>query len=206
MNAKQKQVLENPVKDWAHQLPGAKPILLSWEGAVRGGLADKAQAQVDQLTPQIDRLKFMIRQGQARALTHPGEEMVVHERRRQLAVLEPELERWSAFLKACAPWIGHGGKALDKALAAADAAVVEAEEPVAELDEVRRESGRLAALAGVEGKEAGAAMDGIAGPLRARLVAARQVATAARTERDENAARVSELEAELASLGRRRVA
>jgi hypothetical protein len=207
MNARQKQVLESPAAGWANPngggAPSAKGDRLSWESAVRGGLADKSKAQVDQLSSRIERLQVLLRQAQARALTFPGEEMVALERRRSLDVLVPELERWSAFLKACAPWLGHGGKSLDRAVAAADAAVVQAEAPVAEFESACQVIARLAAVAGVEAKGAvDAAVAGLASALGTKLSAARGAATLARQERDDNAAAIARLEHELASLGR----
>lgn len=196
-----------PPDGWANPAGGdvsdVRGDRLSWELAVRRGLADKAKSQVEQLAPLVERTKHMLKIGRARALNFPMEENVAVERARSLEALEPQLEMWQARLKACAPWLGCAGKSLDRALAAADAAVVQAEQPVAELDEARRVIGRLATVAGLDPKEIDPAFSGVDKVFRSRLKAAREAAAAARQERDENQTEIARLEKELASLNRR---
>ncbi len=210
MNQKQKQVLDNPPANWADpnggDVPNAKADRLSWEVEVRRGLADKAKLQVDLLGPRIERLRHMLRQAQARALSFPGEDMVAREREKSLGVLVPALEKWQAFLKACTPWVGCRGKALHRAVQAAEAAEVTAEAPVLELEAARRVIGGLASAAGLDAKEVDSAFSGIGKVFRERLAVAREAAAAARQERDENAAAITDLEAQIDRLRARKTA
>jgi hypothetical protein len=64
----------------------------------------------------------------------------------------------------------------------------------------------LEASAGLDTKEVDAALVGIDEALRAKFASARQAATLARQELDENAAEIARLDRELASLGRREAA
>ncbi len=201
MNAKQKQVVESAPEFWINptggMVPNAKGDRLSWEREVRLGVGDRAASMVAGLAPRVERLRQGVKLANAR-----GENMVALERKKSLEVLEPELARWESLAKASAAWIGCAGKALDKAVAAAEAGEAAAEAPVQELEAARQVIVRLAAAGGVDAKEVDSAVAGIDKALKAKLTAARAALTSARTARDENAARIAELERELASLGR----
>ncbi len=203
MNAKQKALV--PPVDWVDpnggKAPNARGDRLSWEKEVRAGLADKAKSTVEHLRPQIERLRPLLQQSYAR-----GDEAIAHERRARLEALEPQLQRWQAILKACAPWVGCGSKALHQVVAAAEAAVVAAEAPVQELEAARREIGRLAASAGLKPEEFDSAFGAIDKVFRSRLASARGAATLACGERDQNLTAIAELESELVTLRARKVA
>ncbi len=192
--------MTKPPGEWADPSGSTDPkaIDIAWEKAILEGLGDKSHALVEDLRPRVERLRMLLKQAQAR-----GEDLLVLERRRTLEILEPKLSYQEAISKASAPARGKYGKALDKAVQAAEAAEAMAEAPVQELESARQTITHLATAAGVDTKELDSLLGAIDKALRAKLTSARAALTSAKRERDDNAAEIARLAAELDKLHRR---
>jgi len=188
-------VLQNPPEIWCDsesQIPDPEADRLSWALAIRCGLADRASMLAGQVKPQVDRLRLLLRQAVAR-----DEPLLIADYTRRLRDLEPGLIRNEAIGKATAPWLGRGGKFLDRRVADAEAAVAVAGLPLARLDAGVSGLRELAAEAHVAFEPVLAAVQVIEGSLRKRLGATQKALEALREERDANNRAIARLEAEL---------
>jgi hypothetical protein len=194
-----RKALEAPSECWVDPNGGGpKARGLSWQKWIREGGPDKAKNGVAERKPKVEKLRLLLLEAQAR-----GQDFVAVDYRRTLEILEPQLEYWSALLKASAPWIGCAGKSLDLKVQAAEAREAEAEAPTQELEAAYRTLAGLAAANSVGMKELDAAIGPLQKALAANLAIAKDAAAAARSERDANSAEIARLEKELATLSRR---
>lgn len=204
MSGKAKEATPAPPPEWFD--PGGTgehdttADALSWEAALRGGLADKLTTLVNQQRPVVEAAQRKARLGRSRG--HFG---VTAEAERQISIVEPLLAHNSALLAAAAPWCGRGTKALQIRLQETTAALAIVEAAAVEFETARRiilATAPPAARADLD-KALLATVDQA---MASRVAGPRKAAEAARRACDENAAAIADLERRLTALRRRTAA